>query len=79
MTARTVIVKGVVHGRTIELAEDSGIPEGQTVSVALRPVLPAGEGLRRSFGAWAKDADELQQFVEEIRVRREDDRTEPRP
>jgi len=59
MTGGTVIVKGVVRGRTIELESEPGLPEGQLVSVVLRPALPPGEGLRRSFGAWASDSHSL--------------------
>ena len=79
MTTDAVIVKGIVHGKTIELDREPGIPEGQVVSVVLRLALPPGEGLRRSFGAWAEDAGELGPFVEGVYRDREDDRPEPRP
>jgi hypothetical protein len=79
MTTAAVIVKGVVHGKTIELEREPGIPEGQVVSVVLRPALPPGEGLRRSFGAWAEDAEGLEQFVQDVYRDRQDDRPEPRP
>jgi hypothetical protein len=69
--------KGVVHGKTIELDEQPGIPEGQRVSVLLRPALAAGEGLRRAFGAWAEDAEHLRQFLDGIYRDRSDDRLEP--
>jgi hypothetical protein len=42
----------------IELTEDSGLPDGQEVSVVLRPVEEAharGEGLKRAFGGWAEN------------------------
>ncbi len=79
MTTGSVIVKGVIHGKTIELDREPGMPEGQLVSVVLRPALPPGEGLRRSFGAWSKEAGELDQFVEEIYRSRADERPEPTP
>lgn len=79
MTSGTVIVKGIVRGRTIELDREPGLPEGQLVSVVLRPALPPGEGLRRSFGAWASDATELGEFVQGIYRDREDRRPEPAP
>jgi hypothetical protein len=66
MTSGTVIVKGVVRGRTIQLECEPGLPEGQIVSVVLRLAMPPGEGLRRSFGAWASQAQELDKFVEGI-------------
>lgn len=78
MMTDAVIVKGVVRGKTIELERESGMPEGQVVSVVLRPALPPGEGLRRSFGAWADDAKGLDEFVQDVYRDREDDRPEPR-
>jgi hypothetical protein len=72
---------GVVHGRTIELSQAPGLPEGQAVSVIVKPVasgaekLPPGEGLRRAFGAWADEATELDEFLAETRRLRQ--RTRP--
>lgn len=70
-------LRGVVHGRTIELEQESGLPEGQQVEVSLRPVAVRGEGLKRAFGAWADDAEELDRFMEEIRLSRKHDRPGP--
>jgi hypothetical protein len=56
----TKVIHGKVRGRTIELAEDLGLAEGQEVEVSVRPV-PAsptrtlGEGLLRTAGALADD------------------------
>jgi hypothetical protein len=77
MTTGTVIVKGVVHGKRVELDHEPGLPDGQVVSVVLRPALPPGEGLRRSFGAWADDPAELEKFVDGLQRDRLDDRPEP--
>jgi len=91
-------MKGVVHGRTIELEHEPGFPDGQRVTVTVEPVeslsptentpmqtdaqerwsqalaevanLEPGEGLRRSFGAWAEDAEELDAYLETNRRRR---------
>lgn len=139
-------LKGVVHGRLVELQDDPGLPDGQAVSIELRPLeepangqgasaIPAIEtwmdrlvydsaidplerivkgtrfqvealvaelkggrsdeelmkayqgltledvqalhnyakcpvGLRRSFGAWADDADELDQYLDWTRQQR---------
>lgn len=79
MTGGTVIVKGVVRGRTVELEHESGLPEGQLVSVVLRPALPPGEGLRRAFGAWSSDAQALDEFVLHIYRDREDPRPDVAP
>lgn len=65
------IIQGVVHGRTIELAEDPGVADGERVEVIVKPTLhakPWGDGIRRSAGALAdswtaedeKILDELQ-------------------
>jgi hypothetical protein len=63
ITQITNILKGTVHGKTIELEQDSGLPDGQTVSVTLFAASAPGEGLRRSFGAWADDSVELDGFL----------------
>lgn len=51
-------VFGTVYGRTIELKDDLGLPEGEQVEITVRPAKslhsePWGEGLRRSAGALA--------------------------
>ncbi len=84
MSRAPAIMKGVIHGRLIELSEEPGLPDGQTVSVTVQPVsevepLPPGEGLRRAFGAWAEDADELDRYVEWSRLQRRVDRREIEP
>jgi len=68
------IVKGTVHGKTIELAEELGLPDGQVVTVTVLPVLPPGEGLRQAFGSWADGGEELDQFLEEVRCDRKHER-----
>ena len=60
-------VRGTIHGKLIELSEETGLPDGQEVTVFLQPTaeptdaqpLPPGEGLRRAYGAWAEDAERL--------------------
>lgn len=76
MAGRVGAIKGVVRGRTIELEQDAGLPDGQEVSVVLEPKLPPGEGLRRTFGAW-RDEPGLDEFLEETYRLRDIDRTEP--
>jgi hypothetical protein len=55
----TQVMHGIVHGKTIELAQETGVPDGQEVEVVIRLIkaLPGseawGEGLRRSAGALA--------------------------
>jgi uncharacterized protein (DUF433 family) len=59
----STVFKGIVHGNTIKLEGELGIPDGQEVTVIVqtpRPAecppkrLPPGEGIRRSSGAWAE-------------------------
>ena len=51
------IAKGIVHGKTIELEQETGVQDGQKVEVIIRPIAAYskneswGEGLRRSAGA----------------------------
>ena len=70
-------IHGRAHGNIIELDEDLGVPEGQAVRVTVEPVsspesqqLPPGEGLRRAFGTWAGDAEDLDKFLEWNREQR---------
>jgi hypothetical protein len=52
------IVHGIVHGKTIELDEDPGVPEGQDVEVQIKVIAPPrkwGEGILRTGGALADD------------------------
>lgn len=50
---------GVVHGKTIELQQEPGVPDGQEVEIVIRSITvtpasePWGEGLRRCAGALA--------------------------
>jgi hypothetical protein len=70
-------LQGVIHGKTIELEQAPGLPDGQQVGVTIEPLpvagpdpLPRGDGLRRAFGAWAADADGLDQFLDWNRAQR---------
>lgn len=75
------VYKGVVHGKTIELEEEPGLPDGQEVTVNIQPVtqkeqLAPGEGLRRAAGSWADDPEGLDEWLEEMRRSRQLDRPE---
>ena len=77
-------LKGIVHGKVIELEQEPGLPDGQEVAVILQPVSggasptsPAAlEALRRAAGAWAEDAEGLDQFLEWNRQQRKATRPE---
>lgn len=64
----TKAVHGTIHGNTIELDEDLGIPDGEEVDVILTPSnrhLPCAEGIKRSAGA-AASIPEFDAVFEEI-------------
>ncbi len=66
------VIHGIVQGRTIRLAQDPGIDDGQAVEVVLRPISSPGqwgEGLRRCAGALA-DYPEMDQHMDEIQNER---------
>jgi hypothetical protein len=63
---------GTVHGRTIELAEDPGVADGQEVELQLKVVRSGqrwGDGIRRSAGGWA-DYPEMDDIMEKIHQQR---------
>jgi len=66
----TKTLRGVIHGRTVELAEDPGVTDGQEVEIIIKTVAspkPWGEGLRRCAGAFAADwTEEDDRIMEEI-------------
>lgn len=74
MTNSSTVLKGIVHGKTIELEQEPGLPDGQAVRVVVQPLpgqRPApGEGIRHSAGGWAEDADELDEYLEWNRQQR---------
>lgn len=77
----TSTFNGIVHGKTIELDHEPGLPDGQQVTVTVRAQedehgAPRGEGLRRAFGGWAEDADELDKFLDWNREQRRRGRRE---
>jgi hypothetical protein len=78
-------MKGIIHGKVIELEQEPGLPDGQSVHVTIEPApstgqeLPAGEGLRRSAGAWSDDPEGLEKFLEWNRQQRKSGRPELEP
>lgn len=77
----SMVLRGIVHGKTIEIDRELGLPDGQAVTIVVQPTaggaqLPPGEGLRRAFGTWADDAEELENFLEWNRQQRKIGRRE---
>ncbi len=68
-------LKGTIRGKTIELEQAPGLPEGQAVSVTLNPTGPGGEGLRRAFGAWGA-TEGFDEFLNDVRRARKQERRE---
>lgn len=71
-------LRGVVHGKVIQLEAESGLPDGQQVTVSVWPLdqtrAPFGEGFRRSAGAWADDPAGLDEYLDQNRRARSLDR-----
>ena len=68
--------RGIVRGKTIELAEDLGTADGDQVEVIVRVAHGGkswGDGIRRSAGGWV-DYPEIDAALEEIRAERQADR-----
>ena len=52
MNETLTVLKGIVHGKTIELEQEPGLPEGQVVSVTVQPVVPEAH----ADGTWRGDS-----------------------
>ncbi len=77
MINKAAVLRGTVRGRTIELEQESELPDGQEVTIVVQPLLPPGEGIRRSAGAWADAGEALDAWLEESRRSRENSRPDP--
>jgi hypothetical protein len=75
-------IRGIVRGRIIELDQEPGLPDGQSVTVTLtanetaKEGLAPGDGIRRSAGGWSEDADDLDAYLEWNRRQRKIGRRE---
>jgi len=62
-------LEGVIHGRTIELAVDPGLQDGDVVEVVIRRVKQSrtwGDGIRATAGALAQMPPEYFTDLDEI-------------
>jgi hypothetical protein len=75
MASSLATLEGVIHGKTMELEQAPGLPDGQCVAVTVQPLpfrsLPPGEGICRSAGAWGDDPQGLDDFLVQLRHDRE--------
>src|SRR5438093_437020 len=83
MSSTPTILRGTVHGKTIELEAESGLLEGQQVTVTLEPVPRQQtalesplEALKRAAGSWSDDPEGLDRFLEWNRQQRKINRRE---
>ena len=86
MSSTPTILRGTVHGKTIELEAESGLPEGQQVTVTLQPAPQQQtvsetplEALKRAAGSWSDDPEGLDRFLEWNRQQRKINRSVTRP
>jgi hypothetical protein len=59
------IIQGAVHGKVIELDRDLGLPDGQQVTIALRPISSPEDAIPQCAGAWADAGPELDVWLAE--------------
>jgi len=82
MPSPPTTLKGIIHGKIIELLESPGLPDGQAVNVTVAPasMAPAPEdprdALRRAAGSWTDDVEGLDRFLEWNRQQRKVPRPE---
>ncbi len=76
------VIKGKVHGRNVELDSDPGLRDGADVTVRIQTTggngaHKFGDGIRQSAGSWAEEAEQVDQFIEDVYRARHDTRPEP--
>lgn len=79
-----VVFDGIAHGRSIELNNDAGLPDGQPVHVIITPINSgapqatqrARELLQSAAGMWCDDPEGLEEFLEWNRQQRKSVRRE---
>jgi hypothetical protein len=74
---------GTIHGRLIEVDSDLGLPDGQRVSVLVKPPPPTpGEAhaiIERLAGAWADEGPEFDEYIRNCRKEVPGERPELEP
>ena len=69
-------MRGVVHGKMIEVEGDLNLPEGQQVTVIVQPVPTPEEAIRQSFGDGPKTPRSWMS-LDGLRRDRQQERPEP--
>ena len=76
-------IAGTVHGRTIEVDGDLGLPDGQRVTVVLKPPRPTPEEaaaiIQSLAGAWAGEGPEFDEYIRNCRKEDPNERPELEP
>lgn len=70
------VAHGIVRGKTIELDEDLGLPDGGHVEIVVRTAAGSetwGDGIRRSAGGWV-NYPEVDAVLEQIHQQRQSER-----
>lgn len=75
------LLQGVIHGKTIELDQSPGLPDGQRVTVAVEPQVQETtderlDALKRAAGGWSDDIEGLDRYLEWNRQQRKLNRPE---
>ncbi len=78
MNSDPAIYHGVVRGKTIELDQATGLPDGQDVMVAIHPGAP-GDGIRESAGGWGDAGPELDDWLRKLDQARHSGRSVTQP
>jgi hypothetical protein len=64
-------ISGTVHGRHIEVENDLGLPDGQRVTIIIKPSRPTPEEakaiIERLAGAWADEGPEFDEYIQNCR------------
>jgi hypothetical protein len=67
------IYRGVVDGKSILLDAETGLPQGEVVTVVVRVVHAAGDGIRASAGSWEDGGQELTDWLHDVQASRSAD------
>lgn len=67
-------LRGILRGKYIELEREPRLQDGEIVTLQVQVTRGRGEGIRRSAGGWADDAEGLDEALAEMRRSRHAER-----